>query len=483
MRAYIREHNRLQGRKKQIQARENHWGKVIKEAQEARETAADAESKHSYVEAELVENSSLSQSSNEAASKEAEETLASNVAAPEPERPAPAPHPRIENAQRGRAQSAFSYVSILVAIFACEGILNKKAFEVFKQSNRNTWMMAAGLAIALIVAAHFIGKSWRGMETSRNAVPVFAALCVFTMGCAIFLGITRYLAVDSERQDTLKTLTQDLGEVNNAIRNYQIQINGYNRKRSLSSRDRNELTVLNQQLALQQGRQGDLRASVISEHTPPPVDRPSYAIPLFLFINIFLTGVASILSYYFHEKNAVEIREQRSQLRWETISTWLADRRRRRNEREEWRKDRRRRRRREVDEEKMRRATARTEKRAIQRHQANKLAQQRAQEKTEALLRATAADQARIEAAATHIVDVIANCKKAYINACEHTEGVYSDAINRYWEMNNAASKRRWLSEHRNAGGETKPLPWEKPTVQDKPPQFKRPDFNAISSE
>lgn len=98
-------------------------------------------------------------------------------------------HPRrqeLEERSSGLHVRGWIYAVALAVVFAAEFPLNAIAFQLFGESQLMTWLMTAGLAVMLVVCAHFAGAALRGGRTAKDrwiavvtiAVPVATLVTV-----------------------------------------------------------------------------------------------------------------------------------------------------------------------------------------------------------------------------------------------------------------------------------------------------------------
>lgn len=436
-RRYFRERNKLQGQKRKIEGA----------ASGLSQTASSVESGQAssgFVSTAPTEGASYGVSKTTNARRQASVTKPEKTAV--------------------RKQSTLVYLLALVGIFACEGVLNKKAFEVFSQSDTTTWILVSGLAIALILAAHMIGKSWRRVEDKRNAAPALVVLCAVGVGAAGVLGTMRYLAVDNQRQQTISVLNQEISAVQSTNAGYVSQLKSLDKKRHLSPTDTNSLVILKSRVASATAEIASARSQLSAANHPQAVDQVFVAIPLFILLNLFLTAVASVLSYYHYDPAAADAAAIRRHLRRRQFAAWvgsvLVTWRERRAQRRAGREQRRQR-------KELAAATA--------------AAVRKKNESDELIRRGTA-----LTAAGTSLDEVLDTLDSSYRAACAETEKLYEATIRRYWGANNRAATREarnlarnWRKANRDRAHDAVERPqaasWKRPTSQDAPLPFQRP--------
>ena len=438
-RRYFRELNKLQGHKRKIE------GAADGLSQTAR-AAGSEETSSSFVAAPATEDASTARSETTTTGRR-----------PSVTRP---------DKQHVRKQSPILYLLELIGLFACEGVLNKTAFEVFAQSDTTTWILVSGLAIGLILAAHMIGKSWRRVEDKRNGTPALLVLCLVAVGAAGVLGTMRYLTVDNQRQQTISVLRQGLASVQSTNAGDVQQLEKLNKKH-LSATGRTTLVTLQSRIASQKVQIRNVNSQLVAAGHTQTVDRAFVSIPLFVFLNLFLTAVASVLSYYHYDPEAAEAAAMRRHLRRRQFAAWLG------NVFVSWR------------ERRTRRRARREKRRREKEFGAASAAAARRQGESDALIRHGTA----LRAAGTSIDEVLNTLNNAYRAACAETEKLYEANIRRYWSANTRETTREarslerdWRKANHRAVRKGHPVAerpdaasWKRPKSQEIPLPFQRP--------
>ncbi len=359
-----------------------------------------------------------------------------------------------------RTQSTLVYVIFFIVIFVGESILNKKAFELFSETDATLWLMVSGLAVGLVLAAHLIGHSWKRSESERRAVSMLIVLSIVAFGAAFGLGTMRYLTVDNQRQQTITVLNQQIASVQTENAAYKSQRNSLGKQQALTRVEEESLLILERRIAAGQAEIASAKAQRSYAQNPRGVDRAIISIPLFMFLNIFLIVVMSALSYYHYDPAAAKAAARRRHRRWRGFVDWLQGvpvvcRERKKEKRARLEEKRRLKELGEVDE--------RTR------------------------------QGAELAAAAESIDKVLDILDSAYRAACAETESLYEAAIRCYWVANNRQtmrnarkSERDWRRTNREAVDEGRPpverdetASWKRPKSQDIPLQFQRPPEHA----
>lgn len=83
---------------------------------------------------------------------------------------------KVEERASGLHVPFWLYLAAIVVVFAAEFPLNAIAFQLFGEGQLMTWLMTAGLAIMLVVCAHFAGAALRGGRTTKERAIVAVAV-------------------------------------------------------------------------------------------------------------------------------------------------------------------------------------------------------------------------------------------------------------------------------------------------------------------
>jgi hypothetical protein len=366
-----------------------------------------------------------------------------------------------------RSYGTLLYVLSLVGIFAGEAVLNKKAFELFSETDRTLWVMVSGLAIAIILAAHFIGRSWKRSEVDRQVVPILVALSFAALGASFVLGTMRYLTIDNQRQQTIRLLEQQIASTSSANAGYAAARRSLQRRRHLSPSQKQSLAIINSRLAAGRAAIASAQSQLTDAQNPPRIDRAFVAIPLFAFINMFLLVVASAAGYYHFDPKAAEAVARRREERRARRVSWFAEFRGRLRDRSLRRQARR-------EDRRRRRAIAtHNAAAALEQGELDKLIQQREE----------------LAAMANSITGVLESLAEAYRAACAEAEELCLSTIRRYWAAQNRQAirlardvERDWRAGARGALKQGRPEPpqpegsrWRRPASQDAPLTFQRP--------
>jgi len=368
---------------------------------------------------------------------------------------------------RTRWRSTLVYLILLGAIFGAEAIINKKAFELFSESDAVLWLMVSGLTVGVILAGHHIGRSWKSSHSDHRARPMLVFLALLALGAAVFLGTMRYLSVDNTRQERIRILSAQVEDLSAQRGTLIVQQRSIERKRRLSVADREALRIVRDRRAVAETQLRSTRSLLRTAKTPNAVERATIAIPIFMFLNVFLIGIASVMSYYHYDPAA----EKASKLWWArlahrigaAVSRFAANCRDGRTRR-------------------MNSRSTRAHAKALARHNravADQLKDyERRQSELGVLAGATLALDATLEA-----------LERAYRYACVESERRYGAVIARYWESQNRQAKRRarryervWNRAMREAAKNGLPAPtkpdeasWRRPASQDAEITFTRP--------
>jgi hypothetical protein len=389
------------------------------------------------------------------------------------------PIPTEAPVRRGREQpvaglSAFRYLALLLAIFACEGIINKKALELFSERDAVLWLMVSGLAVGIVLMSHLMGSSWRRYEDERKGFSILVVLILAGIAVSGVLGTLRYLTVDNQRQQQIETLQGQVKDAQGRLKQYgtTVQKPEELKKRGLTLEQQNNLFT-SQSRRDEAG--AELRANqslLASARKARGIDRPEFGLPLFIFLNLFLVGVATALGYQHHDPERALIVAERRQRRREAFGAWLRTLRLRMQYRRDRRRERRQAKklRKEADVQlataKKDRAIAHAERAALEQLLGSLLAREKS------------------------LNDALDDLLRTYRSAAAEAEKLCEGIIHgRYWTAQNEAArtvplklKRAWQQATLKAVKKGHPLPpepqgmeWVRPKAQDMPLAFDHP--------
>jgi hypothetical protein len=364
------------------------------------------------------------------------------------------------------------YLALLIAIFACEGIVNKKAFELFSERDAVLWLMVSGLAVGIIIASHLMGRSWKRVEEERRGIPILMFLAIVGLAASCVLGTMRFLTVDNARQERVRTLTAQVQGAQAQAALYSKQAASLQHLRHLRPAQRNALTITRSRLADAQAELIGTRSLLDADKHPHGIDRAIIAVPLFVFLNIFLMGVAVALGYYHFDPEAervVAARRQNRRLRWaERIRVIRANRRLRR------------------EEKRQRRDTSKLVKEAHKQLGRDRDEAKSRDEERHSLKR----QLGDLRAFIASMDNALGEVRRQYVGACAEAEKRCEGMLQgRYWTVQNAAAQRRprkmkeaWeraslraVKRGQKPPAEPPGTRWLRPNVQGIPLPFERP--------
>lgn len=374
-----------------------------------------------------------------------------------------------------RAQGNFTYVLWLGLIFIGEAVVNKKAFELFSESDRTLWLMVTGVAVAVVVCAHLLGKFWKRFADEGRDKQALMFLAVIALAGAAMLGTMRYLAVDQERQDQISLLNNQIQAASTDLARNQEREQQLAPKAKLTPTEVEELRLARSRIA---GAEAQLSASegrLQETQTLQGIERPAIALPLYILLNLVLIGVATALSYHHADPAAERERQQdkgrRRRERRERLSGWFAAALDRSSQRREAKR--------------LREELARTEEIATRARQAAQVSEAARLKRINELQREVEHLRASYKTADRTLEEM----QKAYCAACDSVEYAYRAIAERYWNSQNQNAQRplkqlkdAWEKGRRRALKKGMPMPekpegldWRQPAAQKTPLGFNRP--------
>jgi hypothetical protein len=378
--------------------------------------------------------------------------------------------PRVRGAVQ--LQSTIVYVGLLLLIFVGEAVINKKAFELFSESDQTLWVLAGALGVVVVIGTHLNGRAWKRSTENRGELVLAIVLTTFLLGASVALGVIRYLSVDHTRTQTVQVLQQEVSAIASEENGYVGELHALTQKKHPSVAEKNSIVVLQGRIASDKGESSGAKSELIDEQHPTGIDRAIYAIPVFALLNLFLIGIASALAYAHYDADAERRRaEQRTEF-WASLRRGLkgffaAIGGTFRGFIGWWQ-----------------RRMQRWENRRINRRLRKQLA----------LERGAAAQRSRLVGYAESLDETLVELRKVYTAACAEAEKHCEEIIQRYWAANNHRSahdarkaERLWRRANLRAikhGRPELPRPaaadWQQPYSQTVPLAFQRPTDLAV---
>lgn len=211
-------------------------------------------------------------------------------------------HPVTNETHPVRTHSRLLYVLVLLALFAFDAFLNKKAFEIFGDTDLFLWIWLGGFAAVALVGCHIMGQYLKDKGGDRRGRVILTILVALSIGVSAALGAMRYYSVDNDRQQTIRALEQQRSSASGILaaakaeRTRLLQIKPAGR----SPAEKQALVITDGQIASANSSLASSKAQLEDERKPRSFDLWFASIPMFMMFNLFLFVVAVGLSYIYY---------------------------------------------------------------------------------------------------------------------------------------------------------------------------------------